>query len=410
MVFIHGGFFARGSADEKFVGYRLFDGRNLSEKQKVIVVTLNYRLAQFGYLAHPALTAESQSETGRLTSGNYGLLDQLQALQWVRQNISAFGGDPDQVTLFGQSAGAISVTAIVASPLSQGLIRGAIIESTLHVNAPLTTAEKWGTALQAGAGCPSSGATVLQCLRAKTPEQIVAALPYNTVSASFGPNVDGVTLPRGTRETFTDGQQTQIPMIVGNNANEASTLMGALFPNGISTPQQLQAVMIATYGPVAAPILLGAYSVHPFSSPADEATAIIGDGLFICPTQAIASLLAGDGGHPGAPPVWSYVFSKAPHFDPKKLGAGHALELPYVFGNFSALLGLRPNAEELALSAKMMAYWGAFARTGNPNVAGAPPWAERSAGTDNYQDLTVPIAGSAGFHASQCGTWKSLGL
>ena len=220
MVWIHGGALTRGSG-----ATRAYDGTALAKKG-VVLVTINYRLGPLGYLAHPELTAESPNRS----SGNYGALDQIAALKWVQKNIAAFGGDPGRVTIFGESAGSWSVNALVASPLARGLFHRAIGQSGGSFG-PMTylkedregrpSAEKIGEAFAKAAGADS-----IKALRAQPAEKIVEVFNSDPEGRKFRtqPNVDGWALPDEIRNIFAQGKQNEVPVIVGSNANEMTTL------------------------------------------------------------------------------------------------------------------------------------------------------------------------------------------
>src|SRR5215467_4162682 len=209
MVWIHGGGFTRGSGISE-----AYDGENFAGKG-VVLVTINYRLGIFGFFAHPALTTES----GHHASGNYALLDQIAALKWVKKNIAAFGGNPDHVTIFGESAGSWAVNALMASPLAKGLFRGAIGESG-GLFAPmrsLANAEKAGEQLASSLNATQDA---LKTLRSKPAEELLKATNTPTTSAI----VDGWVLPQDVQTIFAQGRQNDVPLLVGNNADEGTTL------------------------------------------------------------------------------------------------------------------------------------------------------------------------------------------
>ena len=217
MVWIHGGALTRGSG---FVG--VYDGESLAKKG-VVVVTINYRLGIFGFLAHPELTRESDHNA----SGNYGLLDQITALEWVQKNIAAFGGDPKRVTIFGESAGSWSVNYLMATPLANGLFQRAIGESGAAFESVKTLAETEATGVKFA---KSMGADTIAALRAKPAEEILKSSAF----ASFPPNVDGWMLPHDVYTIFAAGKQNDVPILIGSNADEAKSL--TMWPSSGSRP------------------------------------------------------------------------------------------------------------------------------------------------------------------------------
>src|SRR5437764_969415 len=225
MVWIHGGGFTRGYASS-----RAYDGETLAGKG-VVVVTINYRLGVFGFLAHPELSAES----GHHASGNYALLDQIAALQWVKKNIASIGGDPNRVTIFGESAGSWAVNALMASPLAKGFFHRAIGESggSFSPMRSLAEAEKAGEKLATSLGATQEP---IKALRARPAEELLKAAEEPTVR----PIVDGYVLPQDVSTIFAQGRQNDVPLLVGNNADEgpalapqAASMKAAMFAMGV---------------------------------------------------------------------------------------------------------------------------------------------------------------------------------
>ncbi|MGB6432345.1 MAG: carboxylesterase family protein [Candidatus Acidiferrales bacterium] len=351
MVWIYGGAFDHGSSMEKY-----YWSDDLAHKGAV-VVTFNYRVGALGFLAYPELSAESEHHT----SGNYGLLDQIAALEWVRRNIAAFGGDPNNVTIFGQSAGAMSVTDLTVSPLAAGLFGRAIAESGGLGRAPrkLAEAETAGVAWAA-----SVGAKNLADLRRLTPEQLIA------VPAPGGPIVDGYVIPDDPAAIYRAGKQADVPMIFGSTSNE-----GGLSKITI-TAAAAQANAQTLYGADAAAYL----ALYPAST---DAEAVDSAYLFIAERAAanertLARLASTTGKSPVYLYRWSHAlpepadanFSEGPN---SQFGAYHASELLYVFDD----LHLRDwpwTDVDRRLADEMSQYWFNFAATGNPNGAGLPVW------------------------------------
>ncbi len=216
-VWFYGGGFAAGAGDEP-----RYDGESFAKKG-IVVVNVNYRLGIFGFFSHPELTAESPHKA----SGNYGLLDQVAGLEWVKKNIAAFGGDPHRVTIGGESAGSLSVSALMASPLSQGLFQQAVGESGAFFGAvggrgsnTLAESEKNGAKF-----ADSIGAKSLADLRAKSMEDLLAAATKTANGFGFWPNVDGYFLPQEVQEIFAAGKQSQVPLLAGWNADEVRMMV-----------------------------------------------------------------------------------------------------------------------------------------------------------------------------------------
>ena len=255
MVWIHGGSFTSGSGSMP-----VYAGEKLAGAGDVVVVTINYRLGPFGFLAHPELSKESP----RGVSGNYGLLDQIAALKWVRHNIAAFGGDPQRVTAFGESAGAISILDLMASPLAGGLFQRAIVQSGILLEAglgsqtgtTLAQAEQAGEAFARRAGVDSSGAAALAAMRGLSADELLAAAgqkgDFLTAGLSYKPVVDGYVLPDSATDVFAAGRQLDVPLLIGSNSDEGETFVAQM---GSPTPAQYRAYIRAAFGESADAVL-----------------------------------------------------------------------------------------------------------------------------------------------------------
>jgi para-nitrobenzyl esterase len=363
MVWIHGGGFAAGATSEPRQ-----DAGNLSKKG-VMVVTMNYRLGIFGFFSHPDLAGES----GHKASGNYGLLDQVAALKWVKDNIATFGGDPDNVTIFGESAGSFSVGALMASPPAQGLFKRAIGESGAFFGdtLPLKAHAKTEKADMEFAKS-SLGAASLAALRAKPADEILQAA-LKQPALRFAPNIDGYFLPDDVRSIYFKGKQSHIPLLAGWNADEASyqAILGADPP----TRENFTAHVRALYGDKADAVL----NLYPGGSEAQvrrSAQDLAGDRFIAYATWKWLDAHL----ETGKSPVYRYEFdqtlplsaadAKNPAATPS---APHASEIEFVFQVLSSRrLPWRP--EDRKVSDLMGAYWTNFAKTGDPNGIGVPPW------------------------------------
>jgi len=379
MVFIHGGGFANGSA-----AMPLYWGDALARKG-VVVVSFAYRLGPLGFLALPALSDES----GRHASGDYGLMDQIAALAWVKRNIAAFGGDPGRVTIFGQSAGSMSVSVLMSSPLAKGLFEGAIGESG-GVFEPIRMAPGW---LPAGAEkdgvvyAASLGAKSLADLRRLPAAQLLTAarLLEGTGASISHPVVDGYVLSASPYEVFAAGRQNDVPLLIGSNEEEARALVN------------LSAVKAATftadigraYGPLPAN-LLAAYP-HATDEAAKGARAHFERDLrFGWDMWAWARLQAATGRRP----VYYYHFTQTPPFPAGSIyagwGASHFAELWYVFDHLDQSPWSWTKADR-DLAEAMSTYWTNFAKTGDPNGPSLAPWPPFTTAKPQALYLGTPI-------------------
>jgi para-nitrobenzyl esterase len=397
MFWIHGGGLVVGESD----GY---DPSQLVA-QDVVVVTINYRLGELGFLAHSALAAESPNGA----SGNYGLLDQQAALRWVQRNIRAFGGDPDNVTIFGESAGGLSVHSQLASPPAAGLFHKAIVESGAYslVQPSLSTAEAAGAAFAASAGCTDPSAAAA-CLRSLSVEAILA----HQTAGTMVPNLDGFVLPQTIRAAFTAGEFNRVPVIEGSNHDEWRLFVAqteATTGTPLTAAGYIPAIA-ATLG-VPVPVAAAIASVYPltaYPSPSVALGAVGTDVVFACNARLSSRLLT------QYVPTYQYEFNdpNAPMLFFSSIsfptGAYHASELQYIFNILETPVpnpGLAPAQQEL--SGAMVGYWTRFAHTGDPNANGAPAWPLYGSSSDQFQSLRPPIpAAGTGFAIDhECAFW-----
>ncbi|MAP93443.1 MAG: carboxylesterase [Ponticaulis sp.] len=379
MVWIHGGGFTAGTA-----AHPVYTPDALVN-EGVIYVSIAYRLGPFGFLAHPGLSEESA--TG--TSGNYGLLDQIEALKWVKSNIAGFGGDPDNITIFGESAGGMSVAALKTSPLAAGLFDKAISQSGGLMTPPAETLNPASVALPTLSQAEAIGEDLFTRLNTAdiTSARALSAETLLGEPSIYAPVLDDVILPLDIRSSYETGQTNAGPLLIGWNSDE-----GAMFVHA-DDPAAFQASIRDTYGDAAEEIL----SVYPHDTPEDtlqSARDLFRDSAFAWSSLTMARLV--DERSEG--PVFAYVFNQHLPVDPGALmysaaGSTHASEISYVFGSFDApVFGFDPRPPaytdaDKVLSDQMTQYWVNFAKTGNPNGEGLPLWPEFHTSDEQLMEL-----------------------
>ena len=393
MVWIHGGGFVTGAGSD-------YDGHVLAERQDVVVVTLNYRLGALGFLSHPALGAES---------GDFGLLDQQMALRWVRRNIAAFGGDPANVTIFGESAGGVSVCAQLRSPTAKGLFARAIIQSGPCVAAPRSFADQRGVRFAAAAGCPATELEALRCLRAIPPFTVAANSPGATGigDTPWAPVEGNAVVPQSV--SYGAGNFHRVPVLNGWNRDEGRRFALAGLA-GLRNDQDYRKNLDVQFGAKAAGVLTE-YPMSRYGSPTLAYAAHMTDWLFACPALAANDAMARH------TPVYAYEFGdqRAPFAgtlpsELPTLGAYHTAEIQYVFQTPSPMGGPATfTAEQARLADQMQQAWASFARGGVPVIAGeatwqpvrpGQPWVKRldTQGTSTVEDFAA---------AHRCGFWST---
>jgi para-nitrobenzyl esterase len=365
MVWIHGGGNVGGSGGFDF----LYDGTRLISHD-VILVVIEYRLGIFGFLSHPALTRESPHHA----SGNYGLLDQLAALRWVKDNIATFGGDPGNVTVFGQSAGSIDILSLLASPLSRGLFQRAIAESgslpPVARTPSLARAEKAGAEAVAKLGAPVGD-----------PLEFLREMPASEILAKAGPvaasNVDGWVLTEPPAAALADGHELPVPLIIGGCAIEFP--LDGDVENWRTATRRFMGDL--------APEILALYQIDDGHTglpvdPVEGGTAAQLGTDFL----RVGAIIQGEWHATAGHPTWQYQFDRA---IPPRPHVGHSGDLPYVFGNLLAK-GSQGGAftdVDRHVSDLIQAYWTNFARNGDPNGPGLPPWPAFDAGKRRYAEF-----------------------
>jgi para-nitrobenzyl esterase len=382
MVWIYGGGFVNGGSSPA-----VYDGAPSAE-QGVVFVSFNYRLGRFGFFAHPALTKEDPS--GLI--GNYGFLDQIAALEWVKRNIAAFGGDPGNVTIFGESAGGGSVHMLMTSPLARGLFHKAIVQSGGgRARGPVSTrairepgpagepsGEQIGLAFANQAGVTGDDAAALAALRKLPAAAIVNGmnLVKQQPATYAGPMRDGRIVVEDTEAAFRAGRQAKVPYMIGANDLEFGFA---------PIPTDRTDGMLASFG-AAREKVLAAYDPAGNGDKSLIGMRLMSDMAMVEPARFLARLASASG-----QPTWHYRFSYvASSLRGKVAGALHATEIPFVLNTARAKYGDATTPEDIALARAMNAYWVAFAKTGDPGTAaGVPKWPRYSAADDVIVDFTL---------------------
>lgn len=378
IFWIHGGSLTSG-----YSGSPLYDGRRIAE-EGVVVVSINYRMGVLGYLAHAELSAESPHNA----SGNYGLLDQIEALKWVKRDIAAFGGDPGNITIMGESAGGLSVMYLMASPLAQGLFHKAIAQSAYMITVSDLKQARQGMPAgeQVGALVSAALKADLKGLRAMDPNDLTAA----AAKAGFGPFgvIDGWALKRQLVDTFDAGEQARVPILAGFNSGEIRSLRFLAAPTP-ATSAVYEASIKCRYGDLADLYL----KLYPSNDMGESILAATRDAIYGWTAERLARKQTEAGA-----PSYLYLFDHSyPAADKWNLHAFHAAEIPYVFGTFGKLPPLWPappsDAREKALSRAMIQYWTSFAKTGAPQAQDAPEWKAYGADHNFIAFAGTPTAG-----------------
>jgi para-nitrobenzyl esterase len=402
MLWFHGGGNQQGSASDPvpFPGVpgRFYDAHVLSQERDVVVVTINYRLNAFGFFAHPSLAGEDSSYP---YAGNQGLLDQRAAMRWVHANIVAFGGDPKNVTIFGESAGSQDVCLQVASPGGKRLFQRAISESggCTTRNTTATEGAAKATAFAASVGC-GTATDQLGCLRNLPVSAILTALQQQGSGGiisnfSFGPVVDGGFLPDQPRTLFDKHRYSRVPYLLGSNADEGTLFLITTPP--VTTEQQYMAALHSLYGSLADQVA-AVYPASSFPTPQAALARAFGDQILVCPTYDTARRAAAGGAH-----TYLYNFAREiPIAALQSLGlhAFHGSEIVYVFGSIPP-----PTPDDGTLGATMRGYWTRFARRGSPNGKGALKWPRYKDKTDRRLNLDIQPSVLTGFRRKECEFW-----
>eukprot|EP01059_Diplonema_ambulator_P028141 TRINITY_DN46869_c0_g1_i1.p1 TRINITY_DN46869_c0_g1~~TRINITY_DN46869_c0_g1_i1.p1 ORF type:complete len:543 (+),score=188.36 TRINITY_DN46869_c0_g1_i1:45-1673(+) len=423
MVWIYGGGFVSGSEDAS----NSYNGKNLALKYNRIVVAMNYRLGNLGFIALEAL----MNEHG--TTGNYGLLDQQFAMKWVQTNIHSFGGNPANVVLFGESAGAISVTAHMAIPSSRGLFRAAIAESSVPVSdisfAPYKNSTAFGEVYADKVGCPA-GPNQLSCLRGLSigevmspllewrrlfPKDDVGIMPRLMPVMPYFPVIDGVTLPKTPLEAAEAGECADVPFVIGTNHDEGTSFSPIipLVVNGdfpaFFDQNGWERTLRHFFNETVAESVDKFYTAMNFPTIEIRVQHLITDFIFACPTRYLLRAL--NSNTKRTSPVFMYQFNQTlntPSYNVS--GDAHSLEIPYVW-YLPASYWL---PDDYALSGKMSSYWASMTTASAPACDGCnglqwPPYHDNSVGNDSYMSFMTPTGMKNNFKKDICDFWDNWG-
>lgn len=417
MVWLHGGGFSTGSGS-----LPPYDGTYFASTG-IVVVTINYRLNALGFLALPELSAEA----GSRTSGNYGIMDQIFALKWVKNNIAKFGGDPGNVTIFGESAGGSSVVALMSSPLAAGLFHRAIAQSCGNAPAVLRkldernghfdSAESIGLRFAQALGLDGTKGTLekMRAMRAQDLAQMwfITVQEDSTLAGAVGSwtlnqlIIDGYVLKDSPGSTFLKGKQHNVPFLTGTTTDEG-TLFSFLVFGEKPKKDHYHSYLERTFGS-AKDKMIQQFGGHESDNLHGSACNVMGSG-FYCGARRVARAMAAI-----QPQTYRYLFSMPPKFFlyqipgipdwKERFGCFHAAEIPYVF-NFTLLPGMED--EDRALADQISGYWARFASTGDPNGPGAPHWPRYSLKDEKYLVLDNPISIGQGFKDRECDAVEEL--
>jgi para-nitrobenzyl esterase len=398
MVWLHGGGnhtrSGEGSADFGGVGY---NGEQLVP-QGVVFVSANSRLGVLGFLSHAGLSAERAENI----SGNYGSLDQIAVLQWIKRNIAAFGGDPSRVFLFGTSAGGGNTCALITSPLTRGLIHGVAMQSSVPAGCEIKTLAEdendTGLRVAKAVGC-GGAADVAACLRGKSTTEIVKAVPgtFSVFPRIYGPNMDGHIFPEQPIKVIAEQRHPAMPIIIGNTARETWG-----WSSFVTDETSYIAALDKAFGAAARDRILKLYPVSAYASPRAALAQVTTDAEFTCTSRRVARTLS----KAQREPVFRYIFDHSLENDPqlKALGAIHTLEHAFLFawqGRY------RPTDIDLVIQRRIVGYWTRLAKNGNPNGGGDPDWPAHSA-NDVYLEISASLAAKTGPLTANCDFWDGM--
>lgn len=378
-----------------------YNGANLVP-QGVIFVSYNPRLGVLGFLAHSSLDAERPEKI----SGNYGSLDQIAMLRWLKRNIAAFGGDPNKIFLFGTSAGGGNICAVMTSPLTRGLIHGVAMQSSVPMGCEIQTMAdaKAGTGRKVATamGCDAA-ADVAACLRAKSVTDIVSALPgtFTVLPRRYGPNMDGHVFPDQPLRLIMEGKYPAMPVIIGNTSEETNPWANSA--GQVTDETSYAAAIEKVFGSAERDRVLAIYPMKSYPTPRAAFVQVTTDAEFTCQSRRVARTFV----KAQKQPVYRYIFAHAQENDPtlKTAGAAHTIEHAFLFpgqGKYP------PTDADAAIQQRMVGYWTRMARTGNPNGSDDPQWPAYSPDNDAYLEISANTGAKKGPEDAKCDFWDTV--
>ena len=408
LVFIHGGGYMSGSSSgSEQAGFPLYIGSNLAKQGPAVVVTIAYRVGVLGFIGHPALSSQS----GYGGSGNYGHMDQIRALEWVRDNIAQFGGDPSKVMIFGQSGGATSTLALLVSPRARGLFRSAIIHSMAAFTFTLSDVETKGLMVEKNLGCSNEDpARALSCMRGKSAHDATVSISNDLAMGGtgtvFGPNVDGFVFPDTMMNLVRAGKQNQVPVIVGTTADEFITIAPLMLTREVQTEEQYANSVASYFASISSSVppgaILAAYPSTAYPSRKEAVTAMMSDYVYTCPARMLARSLSKTHKAPVRRFLYAHIFT-SPGWGEYR--AAHGFELLFLFGPLPREVWLNFDESERKLQTQMIRAWVNVANSGSPEEADFN-WPTYDARLDNYLILDTPSRTGNDFRKIQCDFWE----